>query len=448
MDLRDITRRINKIFKLPASKVDIILCEGCGYPIPRTNEICSYCGSQTSKFGPRNELSDSPWGIHKGKTILRNKYEWVRPINVGGMGRVDLALDKSSNSFLVLKSPLLTGAADDAVRRSKLEFEAAMLKNINHPNIVHYIDSFEENGVFFLALQYIPGLPLSILRKKTVPEEGRLTFWTCGLLDAIDYLHNIGIVYRDLKPSNIMIGPNDQAILIDFGAAQYLTQNIQPWTSASIFTPMYAAPEMLLQNRSDVRSDVYSLGATLYYVSSSGDPPRPPVDGTINLPMTDALRLPNIENLIRNCCMWRPEWRPLSMKAAKELLSPNVRPVLGLFKPRLILLTMAGMATYTEWLIPEGETIIGRTLSSDDPVPSNNYIPINDSYVSKTPKVDGASIGHARIWLSANRSILEDFQSSNGTYVNGFRIFAPVELSDGDRISLGPYTILEYRVTE
>lgn len=448
MKLHGIKGRLHKMLGMPNYRVEIILCEGCGYPIPRAIETCTYCGSQTSKFGVQNEITASPWGILRGKRILKKRFEWVRPINVGGMGRVDLALDKKTNCFLVIKSPLLTGAADDSVRRSKLEFEAAILKSMNHPNIVHYIDSFEESGMFFLALQYIPGLPLSILRKKTVPEERRIVAWCNGIIDALDYLHSVGIVYRDLKPSNIMIGPNDNAILIDFGASQYLTQNIQPWTSASIFTPMYAAPEMMLHNRSDIRSDLYSFGATLYYVASGGDPPRPPVDGTVNLPMTDAIRLPNVNNLVQNCCMWKPESRPITTRSVKDLLSNGNGPKIPMSRPRLILITVAGMATYTEWLVPEGETIMGRSMLPGDPLPCINYIPINDNYVSKTPKIQGMPIGHAKITLSANRLTLEDLRSSNGTYVNGFRICTPVELSNGDRISLGPYTILEYRITE
>ena len=448
MNFRSLESGMRKIFRIPYKNVDIILCECCGYPIPRTIETCTYCGSQTSKFEHQIDITTNPWGINRGKKVLRNRFEWVRPINVGGMGRVDLALDKETNSFLVLKSPLLTGASDDHIRVSKLKFEAAILKNITHPNIVRYIDSFEEKGTFFLVLQYIPGLPLSTLRKKTTPEERRMVPWCRGILEALDHLHDLGIVYRDLKPSNILIGPNDHAILIDFGAAQYLTQNIQPWTSASIFTPIYAAPEMLLQNRSDIRSDIYSFGATLYYLATGNDPPRPPVDGTVNLSITDAIRLPNIEKIVCSCCMWRPEFRPISTRAVMDIMLASSVPIEKSFRPRLILITVAGMPTYTEWLIPRGETLIGRLLTPNEPTPTVNYIPINDRYVSKTPKANGHSMGHVKLTLSDNRGILEDLQSSNGTYVNGFRISTPLELSDGDRISLGPYTILEYRTAD
>ena len=457
-------RTISEAFGKPLQTGDYGICDGCGYPIPTKSALCPYCGTQKNPQSSQEKFF--PWGRPEASSILNKRYNWVRPLNVGGMGRVDLAIDKSLGSFVAVKSPLVTGTKEDSIRIEKLKFEASVLKMLHHNNVVKHVDSFEEDGVFYLVLDYVPGLPLSIVRARQKPKQEQIINWCQGISLALDYLHSNAIVYRDLKPSNIIIGPHDTSILIDFGAVQFLTQQTVLRTTASIFTPIYAAPEMMNENIADVRSDIYSFGCVLYYMVTGEEPPRPRVDHTLNLPMIEELFYGKVNNAITAACHWTPSNRPQSIKEFWNILFPTLEMETPYeqpawvpqsvgevkFTPCISFVMVEGMPMQTEMQLPYGNTLFGRSYLAGEIEPVDYYIPVQDKYVSLQPKSEALPPGHARIIVpqtSGNNipiCTIEDLESTNGTFVNGDRISSPTTIYDGDRISLGPYTLFEFHL--
>jgi serine/threonine protein kinase len=376
--------------------------------------------------------------------------------------------------FYAVKSPLTTGTKEDDIRVEKLRLEATILKQLKHKNIIRYYDSFEYNNIFFLILEYIPGLTLSIVRSRKQPTEKQLQSWCNGIALCLDHLHQKGIVYRDLKPGNIIIGPNDIAILIDFGSGQFLSQDSKPRTTASVITPIYAAPEMMYNNISDVRSDIYSFGSVLYFMVTGKEPPCPKVNETLPPSILDEVENVNIRNGIQKACNWKPEIRPQTVKEMWDLLYPNVpmdQPAKDAapippsvdealstevkeikYSPRLVFVTVAGVPASAEMDLSYGTTFLGRSFVSNEGQSKDKYIPINDKFVSLRSDNKSLPAGHAKMQIEPSsgstlpKCILEDLESTNGTFVNGKRITNPVDVREGDRISLGPFTIMEFHL--
>jgi serine/threonine protein kinase len=147
--------------------------------------------------------------------------------------------------------------------------EASMLHDLNHPAIPRVRDSFEEHGRYYLVMDFVHGRNLAeILEQEGAQPEERVRRWAVQLCDVLSYLHHAGVIFRDLKPANIMIGTDDKVRLIDFGIARSLrAQNVE---SMVIVTYGFAAPEQL-QGQPEQRSDIFSLGATLHRLLTQHD---------------------------------------------------------------------------------------------------------------------------------------------------------------------------------
>lgn len=209
-------------------------------------------------------------------TILQGRYRIVRQLGQGGMGAVYEAIDQRLDTIVALKETLF---ADERLRK-QFEREARLLARLHHPALPRVSDHFSEADGQFLVMQYIPGDDLSemMTRKRAPFPANQVLTWADQLLDALDYLHTQDpqIVHRDIKPQNLKLTSRGQIILLDFGLAKGQAGEISRITStASIFgyTPNYAPLEQIQGLGTDTRSDLYSLGATVYHLMTGVKPP-------------------------------------------------------------------------------------------------------------------------------------------------------------------------------
>ncbi|HKO98020.1 MAG TPA: SUMF1/EgtB/PvdO family nonheme iron enzyme [Pyrinomonadaceae bacterium] len=210
-------------------------------------------------------------------TILQNRYRIVRKLGQGGMGTVYEALDQRLKGRIVAVKEMM-GRRDDEARNA-FEREAALLANLDHPNLPKVTDYFSENDGDFLVMQFIRGMDLDEwldLRGRRFPQ-AQVLDWADDLLGVLEYLHghNPPILHRDIKPSNIKCTEQSRIFLLDFGLAkgafgQMHTDGSSP--SRPVGTLFYASIEQLQGSRTDGRSDLYSLAATLNHLISGVTP--------------------------------------------------------------------------------------------------------------------------------------------------------------------------------
>ena len=192
------------------------------------------------------------------------------------MGAVYEAVDQRLDTTVALKETLF---ADERLRK-QFEREARLLARLHHPALPRVSDHFSEDDGQFLVMQFIPGDDLSemMTRKRSPFPANQVLTWADQLLDALDYLHTQDpqIVHRDIKPQNLKLTSRGQIILLDFGLAKGQAGDVSRiTTAASIFgyTPNYAPLEQIQGLGTDSRSDLYSLGATLYHLITDVKPP-------------------------------------------------------------------------------------------------------------------------------------------------------------------------------
>jgi eukaryotic-like serine/threonine-protein kinase len=218
-------------------------------------------------------------------TVLNGRYEIVRKIGGGGMGAVYLASDKNLGGILRAVKEMVQSYIEDSQQEkavSDFKRESLLLSSLDHPAIPTIFDYFydEKEGRFYLVMKYISGGDLAA-RLRSAPEgridEASVTEWAAQIADVLDYLHNRQppIVYRDLKPSNIMIDANTgKVMLIDFGIARWVNKEEKGVTAVG--TMGYAPPELFSGNV-EPRSDIYSLGSTMFHLLTGADPQNNPL---------------------------------------------------------------------------------------------------------------------------------------------------------------------------
>ncbi len=183
--------------------------------------------------------------------------------------------------------------------------EAEMLQRLRHPMLPVVYEVFQEDG-WYLAMEYIQGITLrEYVERNGYVREKQACVWTNQLLDVLGYLHTRKppVIYRDLKPDNIMVCSDGHLRLVDFGAACRQEFGVVS-DGLMAATPGYGAPEQFGRTgdgiRADERSDIYALGKVLYYMVTGSDPARPPY---VSLPIRDyqPLLTPDLERIIRKC---------------------------------------------------------------------------------------------------------------------------------------------------
>ncbi|ACL23067.1 serine/threonine-protein kinase [Chloroflexus aggregans] len=196
------------------------------------------------------------------------RYELIEELGRGGMARVYRARDTQLQRIVALKV-LAAQLSMDAEFIKRFEREARTAANLRHPNIVTVYDIGEEQGLHYIAMEYVDGLPLhTILERYGALGLGYAIAILEPVANALDYAHQAGAVHRDVKPHNILIDRNGRVVLTDFGIAQTPEADEQRLTRTGVFmgTPEYISPEQAEARRVDGRSDLYSLAVVAYEI--------------------------------------------------------------------------------------------------------------------------------------------------------------------------------------
>lgn len=249
-------------------------------------------------------------------TVLGGKYEILKKIGQGGMSIVYVAMDTRLNKQWAVKEIKQNPKQDTRTLLKGLQMEANILKMVDHPVLPRIVDIINYNGTVFVVMDYIEGRPLSeVLKLEGAQPQEKVIEWAKDLCSALDYLHSMNppIIYRDMKPSNIMLKPDGKVKLIDFGTAKEFDVESLADTTA-LGTRGYAAPEQFGDARgrgihkTDARTDIYSLGATLYHVLTGKNPSEPPY---VIKPIRDwdPSLSSGLEKIINKCTMPNPEDR-------------------------------------------------------------------------------------------------------------------------------------------
>lgn len=244
-------------------------------------------------------------------TIIDGKYKILNKIGQGGMSVVYLAMNERANKQWAVKEVRKDVSKDFDVIRQGLITETNLLKKLNHPNLPSIIDVIDADDTFLIVMDYIEGIPLSQRIEETgAQSQSEVIDWALQLCDVLSYLHTREkpIIYRDMKPSNVMLKPSGQVVLIDFGIArEYKTSNIADTTCLG--TQGYAAPEQFGgQGQTDERTDIYCLGATLYHLLTNHNPSEPPYE-MYPIRYWDERLSSGLEEIILKCTQRNPKDR-------------------------------------------------------------------------------------------------------------------------------------------
>ena len=490
----------------PEAPVPSVLSESTGVgPKPYTEPSLGRVDTDGKRSGKLKPLTEG--------TILNGRYEIVRKIGGGGMGAVYLASDNNLGGVLrAVKEMVQSHIEEEQQEKAINDFkrESMILSTLDHPSIPTIYDYFydADEGRFYLVMKYISGGDLSS-RLRSAPEgkidEKSITQWAIQITDVLDYLHNqpSTIVYRDLKPSNIMIdGNSGRIMLIDFGIARSISQKEEKGVTA-VGTMGYAPPELFSGNV-EPRSDVYSLGSTIFHLLTGADPqsnpllifdfqknPRP---RQINSQLSD-----QIERIIMRAVEYNADARFSSAAEMKAVLEEHLQNLktgnvtygvtavpasislenqsvfCGFCGQRIVAtdlfcafcgakqpIAQQGVHSeiYTRSGAPTAKLIIEGTSELATPTFSlqkdENLVGRRDPMSNIFPEVDLSkydpqtkiSRRHARIWREGANFLVEDLGSSNGTVVastavDSFRLVPhkPHVLSSGDKLRVGDTTL-------
>ena len=196
------------------------------------------------------------------------RYVIEKRIGRGAMGAVYLARDPRINRPVALKVISIEKEfEDEELKEARLRFyrEAESAGRLQHPNIITVFDAGEDQGLAYIAMEYVPGIPLKqFTDPKRLLAPKRALELCASTADALDYAHNQGVIHRDIKPANLMYNPKQGSLKItDFGVAR-MTDNNATKTGIVLGTPMYMSPEQLSAEELHGHSDLFSLGVTLY----------------------------------------------------------------------------------------------------------------------------------------------------------------------------------------
>jgi eukaryotic-like serine/threonine-protein kinase len=440
-------------------------------------------------------------------TVLNGRYEIVRRIGGGGMGAVYLAKDRNLGDAPRAVKEMVESHLDPAQHEKAIgdfKRESLLLTSLEHPCIPTIYDYFYDDklGRFYLVMKYISGGDLASRMRAAVGgriDEKTVTDWGMQVADVLDYLHSRPkpIIYRDLKPANLMIdGNTGRVMLIDFGIARWVSQQEKGVTAVG--TMGYAPPE-LFSGRVQPASDVYSLGATMFHLMTGSDPQDNPLlifDFTKNpRPRQIAPSISSeMEMILMRAVEYKPEDRfrtagELRNELAihlEKLLSGRVSygmpaPVSGIETVQVQTVycgfcggriaaddvfcahcgarqPLAGVGTSSSLLHtvrPTAKLVVAGTTELDASFilqKDSNLLGRTDPHSNIFPEIDlsrfdpetKVSRRHARIWLEGETFLVEDLGSVNGTVINDSVRLAPRQprvLDSGDKLRVGETTL-------
>jgi len=307
-------------------------CTRCGAANQAQDAFCFACGHplQATPASPQYPLagsaSNTSTGLLTPNLLLKQRYRILEPLGKGGFGAVYKTEDvQLGNRLLAVKEMSQSSLSPQEIAEAAENFkrEALLLAALKHPNLPSIYDHFNEAGRWYLVMDFIEGETLEEhLTKKpeghlSVEEALQIGMQLCTVLS---YLHNRQppIIFRDLKPANIMLTPEGHLYLIDFGIARYFKPG-QTRDTIAFGSPGYAAPEQYGKAQTTARSDIYSLGATLYRLLTGVDPSQTPFQFAPLHPH-DQSTPPGLEPLLMHMLEMNESNRPASMTEVKQEL--------------------------------------------------------------------------------------------------------------------------------
>jgi WD40 repeat protein/tRNA A-37 threonylcarbamoyl transferase component Bud32 len=261
-----------------------LFCDNCGAANRCGANFCSACGYRIPAAS--GSISHTLTGLLTPHNLLNRRYRIVGQVGQGGFGAVYKAEDSVFGQRAVaVKEMSQSGldAAELAEATRAFKHEALLLAGLRHPNLPGIYDQFSENGRWYLVMDFIEGQTLeAVLESKAASGQGRLPLEQAleiagQLCSVLTYLHTRQppIIFRDLKPANIMLTPQGHLYLIDFGIARLFKPG-QATDTAALGSTGYAAPEQYGKAQTTVQTDLYGLGATLHQMLTGHDPSDSP----------------------------------------------------------------------------------------------------------------------------------------------------------------------------
>lgn len=304
-------------------------CDKCGAANRSTGKFCVACGKPLSIYA--SKTLSATMGLLTNTTLLKQRYRIVRKIGEGGFSAVYLAEDIMFNAApRVIKEMSIQVSGSQPLDPQELQQsieafkqEAMLLASLTHPNLPRIYDHFEEQQRWYIVMDYIEGQTLEMMLK-TAPA-GKLELPLVlhianQLCTVLNYLHTRQppIIFRDLKPANIMITEDEHIYLIDFGIAR-LFKTGQAKDTIALGTPGYAAPEQFGRAQSTALTDIYGFGATLHHLLSGRDPSNEPFQFPA-LVLDQYPAGPDLAALIQRMVALQKDQRPASIQEIKQIL--------------------------------------------------------------------------------------------------------------------------------
>ena len=281
---------------------------------------------------PAGSAAPTPSSFEPG-AVLAGRYRIQRLLGRGGMGAVYLADDEVLKELVALKVISSAFAADEAGMIARFRREASAARKVSAPTVIRIHDLGEARpGLLYLSMEYFAGRTLSevIAQRGVVPLDDVRDFLR-QIADGLEAAHQAGVIHRDLKPHNVLVGERGAIKIIDFGLATTAVGDGLTATGAILGTPHYMAPEQVRGKNVDARSDIYALGALVYHLVCG----RPPFSGdnAIAIGFAHLSETPVAPRTLRKDCpepleaailaalAKKPEDRPASAKQFIEMAS-------------------------------------------------------------------------------------------------------------------------------
>lgn len=378
-------------------------------------------------------LEDHPW---IGRS-LSGRYKIESLLGSGGMSAVYKAADPKLRRSVAVKiiHPHLS-TDKDFIRRFKTE--AASIAAFRHPNIVQVYDFAYDGDIYYMVMEYIPGGSLQdhlkqLKKSDSLMKPEKVTQIIASVCDALAYAHEQGAIHRDIKPANIMLTAEEQPILMDFGLVKILNATSHTATGAVMGTARYMPPEIISDQPPDERSDIYSLGITLYEMLTSA----PPFDADSIL----TIMMMHLNDPVPDLSALRPDVPHGLIRIINKALEKNRKDRYGSaaemaqdLKRILPTLQSASASTakygYLNIKLSDGSEIelgVSKPKITIGRGPSNDVV-IEDTRMSRS---------HARLEIDSRGGVrVIDAGSTNGVKVNGVKVKETI-IKPGDVIQMG-----------